>query len=526
MRPVILLSLLLCLPAVTFADAAVQVNGLVFEDRNGNAQRDADEPGIVGVKLSNGSDIVRSDASGRYRIAVASGQTVFVIKPPGYRLPLGDDALPAFWRHHLPEGSASLRYAGIAPTALDAAGWDVPLQIDPPSQQAFEMLIFGDPQPKSLLDVDYYARDIVDPLIGNHTARLGISLGDIVDDDLSLYPAMKAVTARLGLPWLHVAGNHDLDFDAPHDAQSLHSFRAAFGPDTFAWEDSDISIVGLDNVIYLSGQQPGYIGGLRADQFEFLAAYLATLPKQRLLVLAAHIPFFDTRSERETFRHADRERLFAMLQEFEQVLLLTAHSHVQQHVVHDAASGWKGATPLHEYNVGAACGGFWGGTKDSDGIPDAMMADGTPNGYARLRLLADGRYALQWLAARAPHDQQIALHAPQVLRRGSYPAVGVYANVFMGMPETRVEVRIGDAEWSAMQRVLRVDPRVVRENLLDDMAGQLRGFDRTPEAVASTHLWRATLPTDLAVGEHRIAVRAELPWQGWVSAAVDYRLED
>ena len=137
-----------------------------------------------------------------------------------------------------------------------------------------DVLLFGDPQPKNLTDVGYYERDIVEPLIGKTPARLGMSLGDIVNDDLSLYPALKAVDARLGLPWLHVPGNHDVDFDAARDEDSLQSFRQAFGPDTYAWEEAGANFIVLDDVIYQPGQKPAYIGGLREDQFEFLEAYL------------------------------------------------------------------------------------------------------------------------------------------------------------------------------------------------------------------------------------------------------------
>ena len=71
--------------------------------------------------------------------------------------------------------------------------------------------------------------------------------------------------------------------------------------------------------------QEGFgVAHLREAQFEFLAAYLATLPKDRRLVLAAHIPFFDEPG-RETFRRADRERLFALLQAFPKLLLLFIH---------------------------------------------------------------------------------------------------------------------------------------------------------------------------------------------------------
>src|SRR3546814_8932647 len=99
---------------------------------------------------------------------------------------------------------------------------------------------------------------------------------------------------------------------------------------------------------------------LREDQFDFLEAYLATVDKGRLLVIGAHIPFFQLRA-------ADRERLFALLREFPHVLLLSGHTHKQGHVFHDAAAGWHAARPLPEYNVGAAGGAFWSGVEDAAG---------------------------------------------------------------------------------------------------------------------------------------------------------------
>jgi hypothetical protein len=120
----------------------------------------------------------------------------------------------------------------------------------------------------------------------------------------------------------------------------------------------------------------------------------------------------------------------------------------------------------------------------------------------------------------------IALHAPKVLRRGAWPGFAVYANVFMGFAEARVEFRIGNGEWRPMTKVERPDPRVVAENAADDAAVALRAFDRLPEASMSSHLWRGVLPTDLAAGEHRIDVRAYDPWRGEVTASTAYRLQD
>ncbi|QNN46401.1 calcineurin-like phosphoesterase C-terminal domain-containing protein [Thermomonas brevis] len=388
---------------------------------------------------------------------------------------------------------------------------------------AAQVLVFGDPQVKSDDDVDYFRRDIVQPLQGRHAARLGITLGDLVDDTPALLPAVKRTTETLGVPWLYAPGNHDVDAGAASDEASLSAFHRAIGPDTRARETALANFVVFDDVVVLPGQKPAYVGGLRAEQFAFLERWLPTLPKDRLLVLAMHIPLFD-KDGRETFRHADRTRLFALLKDFPHVLVLSAHSHTQQHVFHGAASGWQGEAPLHEYNVGAACGAYWSGAKDADGIPDATMPDGTPNGYAVLTVKRGGDYALAWHNARDAADSQIGLHAPKVLRRGAYPAWGVFANVYMGDDDTRVEFRVDGGDWMPMKKVLQPDPNLMAENRRDDEAEALRGFDRSPEAETSTHLWRGALPTKLAAGEHRVEVRAFDRWRGEVRANTTYRL--
>lgn len=516
------------------ADAAPEAphfSGTVFLDANGNGGRDPGERGVAGVKLSNGRDIVPSDVDGHYRIPVRPGDTVFAVKPAGHAFHDRADGMPAFWQHYFPAGSPDLRYGGIP--VIDSLTMDVAVLPAAAAVDGLEVLLVADPQVKSMADVGYYDGDILATVRQDAPAVLGLTLGDIVDDDLSLYPAITARTASLGLPWLHVAGNHDQDLDAATDADALLTFRRQYGPDTVAWEEAGVAFILLDDVIHLPGNKPGYVGGLRDDQFAFLESYLPTLDTDTLVVLGAHIPFFNTSSAPgvETFRVADRHRLFALLQRFENLLLLSGHSHVQQHVNHGVGDGWKGPRPLHEYNIGAACGAFWSGVKDAAGIPDATMADGTPNGYARLRIGQDGDYALSWHPARLPADRAdftgaMALHAPRVLRRGAYPAWGVYANVFMGRDDSTVEYRVDDGDWQPMRRVVQPDPRVLAGNVRDDEADALRGFDRSPEARPSRHLWRGALPTDLAAGEHRVEVRTQDPWLGEQTASTTYRLQD
>jgi hypothetical protein len=102
----------------------------------------------------------------------------------------------------------------------------------------------------------------------------------------------------------------------------------------------------------------------------------------------------------------------------------------------------------------------------------------------------------------------MSLHAPRGPRQGAYPAWGVYANVFMGQEDTRVEYRVDGGEWKPMKRVVQPDPGLLAENARDDEAVALRGYDRSPEATPSTHLWRGTLPTGLAAGVHLVEVQA------------------
>ena len=94
-------------------------SGLVFEDRNGSGKREPGSRGIAGVMVSNGCDIVRTDTEGRWRLPIADGESVFVIKPPHWSTPLGLGGVPQFSRLHQPGGSPKdipYRHAGVTGT--------------------------------------------------------------------------------------------------------------------------------------------------------------------------------------------------------------------------------------------------------------------------------------------------------------------------------------------------------------------------------------------------------------------------
>ena len=182
---------------------------------------------------------------------------MFVIKTDAYTFLKAADGLPAFWRHYRPNGSPALKYGGIAATGEAGRGWDFALQSNRhDSRRGFQMLVFTDSQTASLKDIGYYQQSIVTPLVGQTKARLGTTLGDIVNDDLGLYPAINKVTTQLGVPWFHVPGNHDLDFDAADDDHSPDSWRNIYGPDTYVVYEGGGSFLFLDDVVYGPDAKP------------------------------------------------------------------------------------------------------------------------------------------------------------------------------------------------------------------------------------------------------------------------------
>ena len=63
---------------------ATPVAGVVYEDRNGDGQRQSGEPGVSGVAVSDQVQVVLTDASGRFVLDARGYGLVFLSPPDGY----------------------------------------------------------------------------------------------------------------------------------------------------------------------------------------------------------------------------------------------------------------------------------------------------------------------------------------------------------------------------------------------------------------------------------------------------------
>src|SRR5579872_605927 len=184
------------------AASSTTARGTVFEDTHGTGKRHADSKGIPGVMVSNGEDVVLTDADGNWSLPVADSDTIFVIKPGGWMTPLqADTNLPRFYYHHTPHGTPEalgLRYPGLQPTGPLPDSVDFALQrVSEPSR--FEVLLFTDTQPESAAELDFVRDDVV-AQAGLLRPAFGITLGDVMFDDLSLYDRHNRIVGTIGTP--------------------------------------------------------------------------------------------------------------------------------------------------------------------------------------------------------------------------------------------------------------------------------------------------------------------------------------
>ena len=501
-------------PSLPSGPMPINYTGVVFNDLNRNGARDMGEPGIKGVKVSNGVDVVLTDEKGRYALTVTNDTILFVIKPRDWMTATDQNHLPRFYYIHKPFGSPDRNFLhkGVEPTGPLPDSVDFPLYRRPEPDR-FDVIVFADPQPYSAEQLALMARDTVSELIGTDAA-FGISLGDLVGDNLELMDALNEIVGLIGIPWYNLPGNHDQNYMSKDDAHADETFERIYGPSTYAFQYGSVHFVLLDDVIWrgFAGfrenglpQIANYEGGLNTDQLTFLRNYVATVPVDELLVLGMHIPLegYDDKN-----RVPQKDQLLDILGGHPHTLSLSGHTHIQRHWFLMRPDG----TTHHQFNTGTVSGSWYGGAFDEVGIPHTVMRDGTPNGYTMITFEGTD-YTIRFKASRWPRDYQMNIYAPDTVTPGQVAdGIEVLVNVFAGSEKSVVEMRVdNDTPWQPLQRVVRKDP-FYSDLFAREARNAPVSLRHLPKPAFSSHLWVGTLPQELPVGAHVIEVRTRDPF--------------
>ncbi|MEL7040986.1 MAG: calcineurin-like phosphoesterase family protein [Pseudomonadota bacterium] len=406
------------------------VSGHVFHDLNQNSRRDAAEPGVEGVAVSNGLDVVLTAADGAYALPERADMSVFVIQPEGWRVPTDANQVPQFAYQHKPAGSPKqMRYGGLPKTGPLPAAINFPI-IRSAIGDDFSCAVVGDAQVYTNEEISHTRDSFVDDLMDREAeVDCILPVGDVIGDDLDLIPRMAEVMGVVGAPQWWVHGNHDFDFDADLDENSADSWRRLWGPEYYAFEIGKATFIVLDNVVYPCSAEDNvtgtrsfcetdarkrYNGRITAEQMTFVENLLALVPEDRTLIFAHHIPFVSFVDHGTQPHQTDNVMdLYALVGD-RKALSLSGHTHTIENMAEgDVFEGWErevGVTrlPFRHLITGAVSGGWWNGDFDVHGVPMSLQRQGGPRGWVEMQMTGTD-YALNYRGTGLPESEAMWL---------------------------------------------------------------------------------------------------------------------
>lgn len=388
--------------------------------------------GLGNVAVSDGETVVSTRRDGTFElISSGSRHVVFVSVPSGFEIPRG-------------MAGTAKTFHPIAPNSKGEFTANFELTALPDSDSNHAFIVMADPQTQNQYEMDLlHAQTIPDiartaKAFGD-TALFGVACGDIMFDDLTLYPEYERGVQQTNIPFFQVVGNHDMNFDGAVDEASTVTFRQRFGPEYYSFDRGAVHYVVLDNVFWHGG---GYMGYLDGTQLHWLEQDLARVAAGKTVVVFNHIPNLCTQYVRNgqgspgiSVSVTNREAFYRLLGPFN-AHIISGHTHEQEHVFEHGT---------HEHVLGAACGAWWSGP---------ICHDGAPSGYSVFEAKGD---ELQWRykSTGFADDHQLRVYA-----RGADPMAPneIVANVWDWDPEWNVVWYENGERKGLMSRRTGLDP--------------------------------------------------------------------
>ena len=359
--------------------------------------------------------------------------------------------------------------------------------------RVLRVALVGDPQVDDSTEMGYARRSVYRELRGRRDLDMCIFLGDLVNDNMSLLPESVGVVDSLPYQCFMVPGNHDRDvYRGPklstYRRRDLSTWRKAVGYVDTSFVRGNVRFVLMNNVRPSDSGMTDYVGGFTDRQKHWLDSVLnkgvGEARSRRtssgggtpaLTILATHIPFSQMKG---------RDSVLALIPDISRLLFVSGHTHF---VSRDDS--------IPELIVGAACGSWWRGVRDSDGIPYALQSCGSPRGYFVADIHRNGTYDLSYKCIGRPASEQLSAWAvPNDSTGRSYR---LYINVFGGSSDGVVRISGLGRKTYSCERSLMAAPEV--EQVIRLNASRSRDYRKSHRdefiplrRKPSPHLWQTT----------------------------------
>lgn len=359
--------------------------------------------------------------------------------------------------------------------------------------RVLRVALVGDPQVDDSTEMGYARRSVYRELRGRRDLDMCIFLGDLVNDNMSLLPESVGVVDSLPYQCFMVPGNHDRDVYrsqklSTYRRRDLSTWRKAVGYVDTSFVRGNVRFVLMNNVRPSDSGMTDYVGGFTDRQKHWLDSVLnmgvgetrGRKPSRvgvtpALTILATHIPFSQMKG---------RDSVLVLIPDISRLLFVSGHTHF---VSRDDS--------IPELIAGAACGSWWRGVRDSDGIPYALQSCGAPRGYFIADIHRDGTYDLSYKCIGRPASEQLSAWAvPNDSTGRSYR---LYINVFGGSSDGVVRVSGLGRKTYSCERILMAAPEV--EQVIRLNASQSRDYRKAHRdefiplrRKPSPHLWQTT----------------------------------
>lgn len=457
---------------------------------------DAGEPGIAGVQVSNGREVISTDANGRYTIKAETGAFIFLTKPAAYDVPLNSHCFPQFYSR----------------ANVETAPLNLPLTKAAHDDARFEALVLSDPHATEESALIFFSEHVVSELVGSKAA-FALVLGDMTTADAHYtrpsYDGYSEAIGRIGIPVYHVLGNHDMRQDAREGEDSLDVYHAVFGPDYYSFDYGRVHFVALDTMRFIPlplgvslDDFDTYRGWVDKRQIEWLANDLRTVPEDKLVVVCGHIPFMTQQGQGGAHSVNNREEVFQVLEGRPNIVAFAGHGHAIGHNFLDARCGWKAPAPLHQV-ICSSCTLVEHSNDPAAAVESSYNLDAAPAGY-HVFSFTGAQYSERFKPAGYDPGWQMRISRPKhVVARDRLKESPVIVNIFDGSERSAVECRIDAGPWLPMTHSAsgQQDP------FFSDIAPHHKVYTQYVSGIVNTHIWTSSLPDELAAGEHCVSVR-------------------